>query len=189
MLAWACDAEVSSDRRESIMSDPDNVFLYLATYQDEAAAKADYDELKKAYKNHFVGVYDAGIVSKDADGKLHIHRHEKPTEYGVWTGLGIGAVLGLLSPVLLPLDAAVGAAAGGLVAHLSSGMARKDLEEAGRMLADGEAAIVIVGKERVDEPLAPLMTNADHKWESELGVDRAEFEAQLTDALRGWQSQ
>jgi uncharacterized membrane protein len=171
------------------MSDPDNIFLYLATYKDETAAKADYEELKKAHKDHFVGVYDAAIIARDAEGKLHIHRHEKPTEYGAWTGLGIGAVLGLLNPVLLPLDAAVGAAAGGLIAHLSSGMARKDLKEAGELLADGQAAIVVVGKERVDEPIAPLMTNADHKWESELGVDRAEFEKHLTTALKDWQSQ
>ena len=78
---------------------------------------------------------------------------------------------------------AFGGVAGGLIAHLSSGISRADAKELGDLIAEHEAAIMIVGKERVDQPIEELMTRAQKKWEGELGVDRAEFEKELTVAV------
>ncbi len=34
------------------------------------------------YRDGVIGVYDAAVVSKDADEHVRIHATEKPTEYG-----------------------------------------------------------------------------------------------------------
>jgi uncharacterized membrane protein len=166
------------------MAEP--VFLYLATYASEADALADYDELKELHRDKMVGTYDVAIVTKDDDGKVHVHRHEKPTQYGVWGGIVTGAVVSLLFPEVAVLLAgmAFGGVAGGLIAHLSSGISRSDAKELGDLIDAHQAAIMIVGKERVDQPIADLMTRAQKKWEGELGVDREEFEKELTVAVK-----
>ena len=44
--------------------------------------------LRELHEGGVVGTYDAAIVTKDADGKVHVHKHEKPTQHGAWTGAG-----------------------------------------------------------------------------------------------------
>jgi uncharacterized membrane protein len=165
------------------MAEP--VFLYLATYATEGDAEADYDELKTLHREHMVGTYDVAIVSKDEDGKIHVHKREKPTQYGVWGGIVIGAVVSLIFPevALVVAGMAFGGVAGGLVAHLSSGISRSDAQELGDLIETNEAAIMIVGKEKVSKPLDELLTRAEKHWEGEFGVDRDAFEAELGKAV------
>ena len=164
------------------------VFLYLATYSAEADAQADYDALKQLHRDHLVSTYDVAVVSKDADGTVHVHKHEKPTQYGAWTGLAVGAAVGLLFPPLLLVDAAVGAAAGGLVAHLSSGMSRADVKELGELIDEHQAAIIIVGKTRVGDQVRAALTRARKHWEKAIEVDQKDFERELADAMKGLKS-
>ncbi len=167
------------------MSDQDPVFLYLATYATEADAIADYEELKNLHRDHKVGAYDVAVVTKDEDGKVHVHKHEKPTQYGVWGGIAVGTVVSLLFPeaVLLLGGMAFGGLAGGLVAHVSSGISRADARELGDLIEADGAAIMIVGKDQVGQPIEELMTRAQKKWEGELGVDRDPFENELGKAV------
>ncbi len=72
------------------------VFLYIAAYDTEEDAREDYEVLKELHAGGVVGTYDAALVTKDADGKVHVHKHEKPTQHGAWTGAGVGALLGIL---------------------------------------------------------------------------------------------
>ena len=53
------------------MKNPDGVFLYIGTYPDEVAARADYDVVKDLHAQGIVGSYDAAVVTKDASGKVH----------------------------------------------------------------------------------------------------------------------
>ena len=41
------------------MAKPDAVFIYIGTYPDEAAARADYDVVKDLHAAGAVGTYDA----------------------------------------------------------------------------------------------------------------------------------
>ena len=74
------------------------VYLYVATYDSLSDATADYEALKILYKNGEVATYDASIITKDTSGKVHVTKHEKPTQHGAWTGLAVGAVAGLIFP-------------------------------------------------------------------------------------------
>jgi len=46
------------------MAKSDGVFLYLGTYQSEAAARADYEVVKDLHAAGAVGTYDAAVVTK-----------------------------------------------------------------------------------------------------------------------------
>ena len=48
-----------------------------------------------------IATYDAAIINKDANGKVHVSKREKPTQHGGWTGAAIG---GARRPGLPTLD-------------------------------------------------------------------------------------
>jgi uncharacterized membrane protein len=79
------------------------VFIYAATYADAVGAEADYDALLELHAAKLVGTYDVALVTKDADGKVHVEKHEKPTQHGAWGGIAVGAAVGVLAaPAVVP---------------------------------------------------------------------------------------
>ena len=73
------------------------VFIYAATYADLVGAEADYDALLELHEAKLVGTYDVALVNKDLDGKVHVMKHEKPTQHGAWGGIAVGAAVGILA--------------------------------------------------------------------------------------------
>ena len=157
------------------------VFLYLAAYASEEDARADYETLKDLHAAGLVGTYDAAIVVK-ADGKIHVHKHEKPTQHGAWTGLAVGALVGILFPPSILAAGVVGAGAGGLVGHLWRGMSRADMKELGELLDDGEAALVVIGTSKVEEQLEKALDRAERHLIKQLEADSKELEREVDEA-------
>ena len=121
------------------------VFLYTAAYSDLADAELDYEALKELHEVGIVGTYDAALIRKDADGKVHVHKREKPTQHGAWGGAAAGALIGLIFPPSIIGTAIVGSVVGGVAGHLWRGMSRGDLKDVGELLDEGQAALVVVG--------------------------------------------
>jgi uncharacterized membrane protein len=71
----------------------ENVFLYIGVDDSWADAEADYDVLKELHSGGVVGTYDAAVITKDADGKVHVSKHEKPTQHGACSGLVVGGLI------------------------------------------------------------------------------------------------
>jgi uncharacterized membrane protein len=160
----------------------DPVFLYVAAYGSEADAREDYEVLKDLHAAGIVGTYDAALVTKDEDGKVHVHKHEKPTQHGAWTGIGVGAVLGILFPPSLLGTAVAGGAAGAVIGHLWRGMSRGDMKDLGEALDEGEAALVIVGKSKLAETLDRELKRAIKRVDKELKAESKELEKELAAA-------
>ena len=114
------------------------VFIYAATYADRADAFADYDGLLELHAAKLVGTYDVALIIKDADGKVHVEKHEKPTQHGAWGGIAVGAVVGILFPPSIIGAAAVGGVVGGVGGHLRKGISRGDAKELGELLGARE---------------------------------------------------
>ena len=112
----------------------DDVFVYAAVYADRADADADYDTLLDLHSADLVGTYDVALMYRDEDGKVHVTKHEKPTQHGAWTGAAVGALVGIIFPPSLIGAAVVGAAAGGGIGHALGGMSRSDAKELGEQL-------------------------------------------------------
>ena len=79
------------------MSDK-KMFVFIGVYNSKEDAEADYDVLKELHHQKVVGSYDVAVISKDDDGKVHVSKHEKPTQHGAWSGLGVGALIGVIFP-------------------------------------------------------------------------------------------
>jgi uncharacterized membrane protein len=158
------------------------VFIFAATYADREAAYQDYDGLLELHADKLVGTYDVAIVTKDADGKVHVVKHEKPTQHGAWGGIAVGAVVGILFPPSVLGAAAVGGVVGGVGAHLKKGISRGDAKELGDLLDSGQAALVVIGESRLEEQLEKALKRAEKMIEKEIDADSKEFKRELEDA-------
>lgn len=160
------------------------VFLYAATYASRDEAMADYDTLLDLHSAKLVGTYDVAIVSKDAEGKVHVEKHEKPTQHGAWGGIAVGAVVGILFPPSVLGAATVGGLVGGVGGHLRHGMSRSDAKELGDLLQEGEAALVVIGESRVEEQLNEALTHAVKTVEKEIDADSEALKRDLEAAAK-----
>lgn len=152
------------------------IFLYAATYDDYVDAEEEYEIVKKLHKDGVIGTYDAAVIGRAADGTVTVRKHEKPTQHGAWSGLVVGAVVGIVFPPSLIGMAIVGTGVGALVGHLWSGLSRKDMMEIGELLDADDAALIVVGKSKVDEELDKALHKAKKTMQKELRVDARELE-------------
>ena len=133
------------------MAKPDAVFIYIGTYQDEVAARNDYDVVKDLHAAGAIGTYDAAVVTKDDAGKVHVNKDEMATRHGAWGGAAVGAVIGILFPPAIIGTAVVGAAVGGVGGHVWRGLSRSDVKELGEIIDQGQAALLIVGESKLQQ--------------------------------------
>lgn len=158
------------------------VFIYAATYPDPAEAEMDYEALLELHAEKLVGTYDVALVTKDEEGKVHLEKHEKPTQHGAWGGIAIGAAIGAVAaPAIIPA-ALVGGVIGGLGGHFRKGIARDDAKELGDLIEAGEATLLVIGESRLEEQLEKALTRAEKAVEKEIDVDREEFKRELAKA-------
>jgi uncharacterized membrane protein len=158
------------------------VFIYAAVYADRDGALADYNGLIDLHEAKLVGTYDVAVISKDAGGKVHVEKHEKPTQHGAWGGIAVGALVGVVFPPSVLGAAAVGGLVGGVGAHLRKGMSRGDAKELGDLLESGQAALIVIGESRVEEQLDKALTRAEKSMEKEIDADSREFKRELEEA-------
>ncbi len=160
------------------------VFLFLGVYNDPAVARDDLEVVRDLHFQGVIGTYDAAIAVKDADGSVHVDKWEKPTQHGAWWGIGAGAVVGILFPPSLIGAAAVGGVTGGLIGHFHGGMSRKDVKELGELLDSGEACLIVIGKDKLEEALEKADLKAQKKIEKQLAMDGKDLDKQIAEAQK-----
>ncbi len=130
-----------------------DLFIFIGTYSDREAAQADVEEVMELHSVGAVGSYDAAIVTKDAEGKIHSTKIEMATHHAGWGGAVAGGLIGLLFPPALVGTALVGGAIGAVGGHLWRGMSRSDVKELGEAIDEGEVALVVVGENKMEQTL------------------------------------
>jgi uncharacterized membrane protein len=150
---------------------PESVFIYVGTYPGQAQARDDYQIVKDLHSAGAVGTYDAAVVTKDDEGRVHVNKDEMATRHGAWGGAAAGAAIGVLFPPAVIGTALVGAAVGGVTGHLWRGMSRADVKELGEVLDEGQAALVVVGESKVGQALDKARLRAEKHVARELDVD------------------
>jgi uncharacterized membrane protein len=175
------------------MADKTNktVVVYVATYASLDNAKADYEAVRQLYSAGIIGTYDAAVVSKDAAGQVKITKTEKPTQYGAWAGLAVGALVGLCFPPYLVWEAAIGAGAGAaigagagaLIGHFWRGLSRSDMKKIGDTLQESTATLIVIGRSKLQEALRDATKHAVKQFEKELSTDVEAFNEDLTEAV------
>ena len=158
--------------------------LYIAGYNDPTAAKIDFDALKKAQREGIVMIDGMVLISRDADGTMHVkdtgdHEVFKGATIGVTGGL----VLGLFAPPLLGAMV-VGGLIGGLIGkltkhHQEKGIG-KDVED---VVPPGTSGVVAVFEEVWVKEVERQLAKADKKAVKEVDKETAkELKASLEDA-------
>jgi uncharacterized membrane protein len=166
------------------MAKTDSTFVYVATYPNEAAARADYEVIKGLHASGLVGSYDAAVVTKDANGKVHENKDETATRHGAWWGIAAGAALGAVFPPSILASAAVGGVIGGVSGHLAKGMSRSDVKELGDFIDPGHAGLVVVGETKIEEAIQNAVTGAEKETAKEIGVDPKDIDRTLQEATK-----
>jgi uncharacterized membrane protein len=160
------------------------VFLYAAIYDDIAEAEADYEAVFDLHAAGAIGTFDSAVIEKQEDGKIQVHKTEKPTQHGAWTGAGVGALVGILFPPAVIGSAIVGAGAGGLIGHLRGGVSRGDLKELGDELEAGSAAVIVLGESKIEEQLEKAVTRANKLIEKQVDADADELRREIDAAAK-----
>lgn len=160
----------------------DTYIAFIAVYPDKESAQADYDLVKEVFgKEGLVDAYDAALVERKANGKVHIaKKHETPTRVGGVLGGGVGLATGLVVALfpfaaigggLLAATAGGGAVLGAVAGHAAAGMSRSDLKELGEQLDEGQAGLVVVAVADVEARVRDALKSADKVIEKELKAD------------------
>ena len=157
------------------------VFLYAAVYDNIPDAESDYDAVFDLHAAKAIGTFDAAVIEKEGD-KVHVHKREKPTQHGAWTGIGVGAVVGILFPPSIIGTAIVGGAAGGVIGHLWRGMSRSDLKDLGEALDEGSAALIVMGESKIDEEIHKAVKRARKVVQKQLDADAADVKKEIETA-------
>jgi len=150
---------------------PESVFIYMGRYPNEDVAQGDYDLVKDLHWEGMIGGYDAAVITKDDNGKVHVNKDETSTRKGAWGGVAVGAVVGLLFPPSLLGSAAIGAAVGGVGGHLWKGMSRSDVKDLGEFIDEGEACLLVIGESKVEDAVRKANLKAEKSVVKQLDVD------------------
>ena len=166
------------------MAGTDSTFIFIATYPGEAAAQDDYQVVKDLHASGLVGSYDAAVVTKDADGKVHENKDETATRHGAWWGIAAGAAIGAIFPPAVLGAAAVGGVIGGVTGHVAKGMSRSQAKQLGDFIDPGQAGLVVVGESKVKEAVQKALTKAVKQTAEDLDVDPKEIDKELQQAIK-----
>ena len=159
----------------------DNLALYVATYDDTAAATEDYTSLKAAEASSDLEVVSSVVMHRDDDGRVAVDEHGTgQVAAGAWIGGAAGLVLGLFAPPLLAataVGAGVGAIAGKLAKKHDETKMGIELEE---YLPKGSSAIVAVIDDRYLDRIDAALDKAVKKVDK--AIDRDDY-AELEKAI------
>jgi uncharacterized membrane protein len=160
----------------------DTIYVYMAMYHSQPDAEQDWYAVKDLHSKGVLESYDAAIVTKEDDGKVHVSKTEKTTRKGAWTGVGVGAVVGVLFPPALIGTVAAGALTGGLIGHVWKGMSRKDMHELGEFLDQGDAALVVMSRHKLTDVLTDVTSHAKDHVEKEIKAHQKDVEDEFEKA-------
>jgi uncharacterized membrane protein len=166
------------------MADTRGVFVYIGTYSSEVIALDDYAVVKGLYSLGAVGSYDAAVVTKDHDGTVHVNQDESGTRHGMWGGLAVGALIGVLFPPSVIASAVVAGAVGGVAGHLSNGLSRADAKELGEFIEAGEACLLVIGESTVEAAIDTAGLKAERHVGRQLDVDAKDVDAAVAETAK-----
>ena len=155
--------------------------ILIAGYGDPDSAKQDYDALKQAQSDGLIFIEGAILVSRDADGTLHVKETGDHDVFkGATLGIAGGFVLGLFAPPLLGamvVGGVIGGVIGKLTKHHDESKIKKDIED---VLPPGTSGVVAVFDEIWVTQVEQQLAKADKKAVS--AADK-ETTKELKDAL------
>ena len=153
------------------------ITLAAARYKNRELAVEDYERVWTARKHDQFDHMAVSVLTKDANGKLQIDRHDSSTKHLAWAGAA--------TAVLLPgLGVVAGAGAGAIAGHFWHNIPKDKVREAGELLESGESGLIIVAVNKQGTDIAPLLALADKTsvMETVAGDLQADMDKELAEA-------
>jgi len=143
------------------MSENKNLIAYAGAYAYADDAKADFEAIKEAHRNKWIGTYDSALFAKDYEAKVKVLDTDATQRTtGAKAGALVGAVLGMIFPPAILVGAAVGAASGAALGDLAKGFSKSDVKELAELLYQGETGVMLVADATFDAGAQKLMKKA-----------------------------
>ena len=160
------------------------VDLYIAAYDDENAARGDWDAIKQLADDDLIKVDGLVLVSRGSDGKIKVDDDFHLARKGAKWGAVGGAVVGLIFPPSLLAGAVggavIGGGAGGLLSHHEKKEIKADVEET---LPINSSGIVAIFEEQWADDIAKALPNANKVTKEKVdknSADQVKAEASKT---------
>jgi uncharacterized membrane protein len=154
--------------------------LVAITFDGEGDAASALGSVRALEKDGRIGLEDTAIVTKDADGKVHV-KNEMAS--GTETGAIVGGVLGAMLLVVFPVGLIGGAIVGGLIGRAAKpgidGTFVKNVEDG---LALGGSALFLLTKG--GDPGLLIASMRQHQGQVVQTTLDDEEEAALRDSLK-----
>jgi uncharacterized membrane protein len=158
------------------MAESENLIGYAAVYADVEDAKADFEMIKAAHREKWIGSYDAALFEKNTEGKVKVlDTDATQRKDGAVAGAVVGAIFGVIFPPSILVSAAVGAGAGAVIGNLAKGWMSGDVKDLADELEPGESGIILVADATFDAGAERLMKRAKK-------MAKQEVDAQADDA-------
>lgn len=153
------------------------VQVFVAAFNSPDGASKAMSDLKEGKKEGYIGIVDAAVVVKNAEGKLKVKDAKHRSTKGLITGGLVGGVVGLLlGPVgLLALG---GGAIGVLAGKIQGSDLKAEMKDIGSSLAPNTSAIVAVVEHKWVEQMEEQMAAEGAR------VVRDSIKADIADQLK-----
>ncbi len=125
--------------------------LIAVVFEDHATAFEMRTDLVRMEQDHLLGIDDAVVVTRNADGKPKLHQAVNLTAVGALNGGWWGTLIGLLflNPLL---GAAIGAGAGAVSGALTDlGIDDRFMKDVGEGLKDNHAAVFVLVRDMTQD--------------------------------------
>ena len=129
--------------------------LIAIAYDDQKTAETVRMTLADLRHEQIVELDDAVVVTRDADGKVHLHQASNPVTTGAAGGALWGSLIGLI--FLMPLMGLLIGAAGGALAGTTTdlGINNDFMKELGQKLTPGTSALLLLIRKSTPDKMLP----------------------------------
>ena len=155
------------------------IVLAAAKYKDRDLAVEDFKAVWSARKDGEFDHTAVAVLTKDADGKLQMERHDSTSKHLAWAG---AALVVLVPPVGVGLAGAAGT--GAIVGHLWHNIPKDKVREAATLLESGESGLIVVAVNKYGNDITPLLQHAEKSTviETVAGDLQADIDRELQEA-------
>jgi uncharacterized membrane protein len=134
--------------------------IIVAAFNDPDEASIVMADLKEGKREGLIGIIDAAVVVKNAQGKLKITDAKRRSRKGLVTGGVVGGLIGLVLAPPVTAIAAGGGVIGALMGKLRSAPLKAEMKDLGSALQPNTSAIIAIIEHTWVEKLEAALTDA-----------------------------
>jgi uncharacterized membrane protein len=165
------------------MAESNGIIVYAGLYSDVDAAWFDFDNIKAAHREKWIGTYESAIFEKDAEGKVKVLDTDATQRgSGAKKGAIAGAIFGVIFPPSLLLSAAAGAAIGAGIGNVVKVMDRGEVKDLAAELDPGQAGVILIADATFDAGAERLMKQAKKFAKQQVDADADALKAAIDEA-------